>query len=123
MGNARVAPASPEITANQVPSTISSIAAAAASRAALIFVRGDDIDPDVSTMITSAAAPDWPAVPAPLHVIDTIAWTSVASAARYSFSKTSVFHSAIRCSWLGWGSDRARDQGRGRRGGGRGRRS
>ena len=46
------------MTANQVPSTISSIAAAAALRAATIFARGDDIEPDVSTMITSAASPD-----------------------------------------------------------------
>ena len=46
------------MTANRVPSTSSSIAAAAALRTDTILLRGDDIEPEVSTMITSAAVPD-----------------------------------------------------------------
>src|SRR6476619_3888734 len=84
-------------TANHVSSTRASIAAAAATRADEILVCGEAIDPDVSTMMISAAPPpDDPAAPALAHETVTIAWTSVASAGRYSFSKTSAVQLAIR---------------------------
>ncbi len=48
-----------------------------------------DIDPDVSTMMISATPPApppaLPALPAPVHVTVTIAWTSVAPSDRNSF--------------------------------------
>jgi hypothetical protein len=45
------------------------------------------IEPDVSTMMISPASPlpVWPAAPAPVHVIVTIALTSVPPSGRYSF--------------------------------------
>ena len=46
------------------------------------------IEPDVSTMMISAtppAPPTLPALPAPVHVTVTIAWTSVAPSDRNSF--------------------------------------
>ena len=47
----------PLMTANQVPSTISPKATLAARRAAAIFDAGMSIEPDVSTMMISAASP------------------------------------------------------------------
>ena len=67
-----------------------SIAACVASRAAMSFVRGTPIEPDVSTITISAAsgcpAAAPPAVPAdPLELTVTIALTSEPSSGRYSF--------------------------------------
>jgi hypothetical protein len=75
----------PAITANQVPSMIWSIAAAAASWAARMLT--SPIDPDVSTITISAAAPPptWPAAPAPVQVMVTMACTSVPPSGRNSF--------------------------------------
>ena len=49
------------MTANHVPSAISLMAAAAALRAAMIFVWGAPIEPEQSMMIASAAPPVAPA--------------------------------------------------------------
>ncbi len=84
-GKRRSAPSVPAITANQVPSRIWSMAAAAATRAALIL--SPAIDPEVSMMTISAASPSdpRPASPAPAQVTVTMACTSVPPSGRNSF--------------------------------------
>ena len=73
------------MTANHVPSRIWSSAAAAARWAAAIF--SPLIEPEVSTMMISAASPDpdCPASPAPEQVTVTMACTSVPPSGRNSF--------------------------------------
>jgi hypothetical protein len=75
------------MTANSTPSRRVSMAAAVATFAAVSLVRGTCIEPEQSTMITSAAPPVAVAGPvgAPVAVTVTIAFTSVAPAERYSF--------------------------------------
>ena len=77
----------PATTANSTPSRSVSMAAAVACFADDSLVRGTCIEPEQSTMITSAAPPDEAAGPvgAPVAVTVTIAFTSVAPADRYSF--------------------------------------
>ena len=84
------------MTANQVPSTISSIAAAAALRADMILSWGIDIEPDVSTMMhLGGVLLTGPAAPASAHVTVTIAWTSVALGGEVLVLEDLVVQSAI----------------------------
>src|SRR5215469_1583356 len=82
----------PAITANATPSRMTSIAAAVASRAWISFVIGAAIEPEQSTMMISAASAggDWPAAAVPADVTVTMAFTSRASAGRYSLWKIST---------------------------------
>src|SRR4051812_4996585 len=73
------------MTAKYVPSGSSEMAVAVAWRAARIFVGGSFIDPLVSTRNTIALSAVVAAACSPLASTVTTAWTSVASAARYSF--------------------------------------
>ena len=84
-GNASRASWVPAMTANQVPSMIWSMAAAAACWAMRMLT--SPIDPDVSTMTISPASPwpTWPAAPAPVQVTVTTACTSVPPSGRNSF--------------------------------------
>src|SRR6478735_237508 len=86
------------MTANQVPSGISWRAATPALRAAAM--RSPSIDPEVSMMMISPAAPWLPALPASVQVISTTAWTSLAPSDRYSFWKTALVKVATSGSWL-----------------------
>jgi hypothetical protein len=114
-GKKVVATSPPATTANCTPSRMPSMAAAAALRAARMRVEGALIEPEVSTIRTSAA---WPAAgppePAPpLAVTVTMASIVVAPSARYSFWNTSSENSLMLLPPVqGWG-DRARgDRGR-----------
>ena len=79
------------MTAKATPSRSVSIAAAVARLAAASLVGGWSIDPEQSTMITSAAEPSaCRACPPPVEVTVTIAFTSAAPCGRYSFWKTST---------------------------------
>jgi hypothetical protein len=85
IGYARYALWLPAMIAKYVPSRIASTATMAACLAARMLV--SPIDPDVSTMMISPAAPDpvCPAAPAPTQSIVTIALTSVPPSGRNSF--------------------------------------
>ena len=84
-GKARCASWLPAMTANHTPSSTWSSAAAAACRTAAMFA--PFIEPEVSTMTTSAASPDpdCPASPASEQLTVTMAWTSVPPSGRNSF--------------------------------------
>ena len=84
-GKARRASWLPATTANHTPSSTWSRAAVAARWTAAMF--SPLIEPEVSTMTTSAASPDpdCPASPAPEQVTVTMAWTSVPPSGRNSF--------------------------------------
>ena len=97
MGNTGQARFVPAMTANQVPSRITSMAAAVAARASAILVCGYSIDPEQSMMMISALPcwpPDGPAPENPVasaaDVTVTIALTSRPPSGRYWFWSTSM---------------------------------
>jgi hypothetical protein len=86
-GNTARASSVPEITLKATPSRIASIAAEVACLAALSFPDGLTIEPEASTMTTSAAVIGAAAAtgPASVAVTVTTASTSLAPSARNSF--------------------------------------